>query len=66
MKKLLIRAEDKNIWERRAPIVPDDLKDIIEQTHAQAFVEQSPNGFSRPMIMRLPVPFPARGWLRGR
>ncbi len=45
MKKLLIRAEDKNIWERRAPIVPDDLKDIIEQTHAQAFVEQSEKRF---------------------
>jgi alpha-aminoadipic semialdehyde synthase len=45
MKKLLIRAEDKNIWERRAPIVPADLKDIINQTHAQAFVEQSEKRF---------------------
>lgn len=47
MKKLLIRAEDKNIWERRAPIVPADLQEIIRQTHAKAFVEQSEKRFFR-------------------
>jgi len=45
MQNLLIRAEDKNIWERRAPIVPADLREIIEQTHAGAFVEQSEKRF---------------------
>jgi len=45
MKKILIRAEDKNIWERRAPIVPADLQEIIQQTHAAAFVEQSDKRF---------------------
>ncbi len=45
MKKLLIRAEDKNIWERRAPIVPADLQEIIQQTRATAFVEQSGKRF---------------------
>ncbi len=41
MKALLIRAEDKNIWERRATIIPDDLKDILKQTQAAAYIEKS-------------------------
>ena len=41
MKTLLIRAEDKNRWERRAPLVPEDLREIITQTGARAFVEKS-------------------------
>jgi len=41
MKPLLIRAEDKNIWERRAAIVPNDLKDILQQTQAAAYIEKS-------------------------
>ena len=41
MKTLLIRAEDKNRWERRAPLVPEDLRDIITQTGARALVEKS-------------------------
>lgn len=41
MKSLLIRAEDKNIWERRAPIVPQDLKKILAQTGVAAFVQKS-------------------------
>ncbi|SLM32468.1 Lysine-ketoglutarate reductase saccharopine dehydrogenase bifunctional enzyme, putative (fragment) [Desulfamplus magnetovallimortis] len=45
MKSLLIRAEDKNIWEKRAPIVPDDIKKIVEQTGAEAFVEESEKRF---------------------
>jgi hypothetical protein len=45
MKKLLIRAEDKNRWERRAPIVPTDLADILEATGARAFVEVSDKRF---------------------
>ena len=41
MKKLLIRAEDKNRWERRAPLVPADLAEILEATGARALVEKS-------------------------
>lgn len=39
MKTLLIRAEDKNIWERRSPIAPDDLKLLVQETAAQTYVE---------------------------
>lgn len=45
MKKLLIRAEDKNIWERRAPLTPADLKTIIAQTNCEAYLENSPRRF---------------------
>jgi len=45
MKKLLIRAEDKNRWERRAPIVPADLAEILTKTGARAFVEKSDKRF---------------------
>jgi alpha-aminoadipic semialdehyde synthase len=45
MKNLLIRAEDKNRWERRAPIVPADLAAILERSGARAFVEQSDKRF---------------------
>jgi alpha-aminoadipic semialdehyde synthase len=41
MKTLLIRAEDKNRWERRAPLVPDDLREILKETGGRAFVEKS-------------------------
>lgn len=45
LKNLLIRAEDKNRWERRAPLVPQDLREIINQTGARAFVEKSAKRF---------------------
>ncbi len=45
MKNLLIRAEDKNIWEKRAPIVPDDLGKIIRESGAKAFIEASDKRF---------------------
>ncbi len=45
MKNLLIRAEDKNRWERRAPIVPADLTEILGDTGARAFVEKSGKRF---------------------
>lgn len=41
MKTLLIRAEDKNRWERRAPLVPEDLREILKETGGKAFVESS-------------------------
>ncbi len=42
MNTILIRAEDKNEWERRTPLVPDDLKDILQNEKTRAFVETSP------------------------
>ena len=45
MKSILIRAEDKNIWERRAPIVPEDLKEILAETNVTAFVQKSDKRF---------------------
>jgi alpha-aminoadipic semialdehyde synthase len=45
LKTLLIRAEDKNRWERRAPIVPQDLRKIIDETGAGVFVEKSEKRF---------------------
>lgn len=45
MKKLLIRAEDKNIWEKRAPIVPEDLGTMIRDKGVEAYVERSDKRF---------------------
>ncbi|SMC97976.1 alpha-aminoadipic semialdehyde synthase [Desulfocicer vacuolatum DSM 3385] len=45
MKSLLIRAEDKNIWEKRAAIVPADLKLILEETGTNAYIEKSEKRF---------------------
>ncbi|MCP4691068.1 MAG: hypothetical protein GY859_23670, partial [Desulfobacterales bacterium] len=41
MKSIFIRAEDKNAWERRAPLVPGDVKEILAGTNGRALVEQS-------------------------
>lgn len=41
MKTLLIRAEDKNRWERRTPLIPEDLNEILKDTGGKAFVEKS-------------------------
>jgi len=41
MNTLLIRAEDKNRWERRAPLVPEDLREILKETGIRAVVEKS-------------------------
>ncbi len=41
MKTVLIRAEDKNRWERRAPLVPSDLAAVVRKTGARAFVQRS-------------------------
>lgn len=40
-KSLLIRAEDKNQWERRTPLVPRDAAQIRHGTGAQVLVETS-------------------------
>ena len=45
MNTLLIRAEDKNKWERRAPIIPKDLEEILSQLKADVFVQQSDKRF---------------------
>lgn len=41
MKKLLIRAEDKNRWERRTPLVPADFGRILKDTGTSGFVQES-------------------------
>jgi len=41
MKSLFIRAEDKNIWERRSPITPQDLKEVLTKIDGTAFVQSS-------------------------
>ena len=45
MKTLLIRAEDKNRWERRTALVPADLMQIRQQTNARAYVQASDKRF---------------------
>jgi alpha-aminoadipic semialdehyde synthase len=45
MKTLLIRAEDKNRWERRTALVPADLKQIRAKTNARAYVQTSDKRF---------------------
>jgi alpha-aminoadipic semialdehyde synthase len=41
MNSLLIRAEDKNRWERRSTIVPRDLKEIVEISAAESYIQKS-------------------------
>jgi len=41
MKSLLIRAEDKNIWERRSTLVPSDLQEIHKKIQIKSFIEKS-------------------------
>lgn len=45
MKTLLIRAEDKNVWERRAPLIPKDLKEVVKKTGVRAFLQKSEKRF---------------------
>jgi alpha-aminoadipic semialdehyde synthase len=39
--KIGIRLENKNIWEKRVPIVPNDMKDLIEKESIDFIVETS-------------------------
>ncbi|MCP4710945.1 MAG: hypothetical protein GY869_20165 [Planctomycetes bacterium] len=45
MNSILIRAEDKNQWERRAPLTPADLKEVLIATKAQAYIQKSDKRF---------------------
>ena len=45
MKSLLIRAEDKNRWERRAPLIPTDLKELISKNKIEAYIQKSDKRF---------------------
>ncbi|CDH56826.1 alpha-aminoadipic semialdehyde mitochondrial [Lichtheimia corymbifera JMRC:FSU:9682] len=36
-----IRREDKSRWERRSPLTPEAVKDLIEQTGAQVYIQPS-------------------------
>ena len=48
MNSILIRAEDKNPWERRAPLIPADLKEILAATKARAYLQRSDKRFFPP------------------
>ncbi|MBN2424506.1 MAG: hypothetical protein JXR46_10670 [Calditrichaceae bacterium] len=41
MNTLLIRAEDKNEWERRCPIVPEDLNKLIKAHVIKVYIQSS-------------------------
>ena len=41
MRLLAVRREDKNIWERRTPLIPEDLKSLIEAGEIEAVVQPS-------------------------
>ena len=45
MKTLMIRAEDKNKYEKRVPITPEDLADIISETDVRVCVQKSGKRF---------------------
>jgi alpha-aminoadipic semialdehyde synthase len=45
MNSILIRAEDKNIWETRAPLTPQDLQELIHKTGLKAFCQKSDKRF---------------------
>lgn len=40
LKYVGIRREDKSVWERRAPLIPEDIKDIMESNPDIKFVCQ--------------------------
>ncbi len=42
---LLIRSEDKNRWERRSPLVPADVREIVKSARAEVFVQKSDKRF---------------------
>lgn len=43
MKNILaIRREDKNIWERRVPLIPEHIKEIIEKNDIKVIVQPFP------------------------
>ena len=37
-----IRREDKNEWEKRVPLVPDDIRQLIEEKQLDFIVQPSP------------------------
>jgi len=45
MKRLLIRAEDKNKWERRVPLIPADVRTLIMNTTSDVYIEKSDKRF---------------------
>lgn len=42
MNRIGIRAEDKNRWERRAPLAPDHVRELIEAKGLEVAVQPSP------------------------
>ncbi len=43
MTRVGIRAEDKNRWERRAPLIPDHVRDIVSNQGIDVSIEPSPS-----------------------
>ena len=42
MKTIGIRKEDKNIWEKRVPLIPDHIKHLIDEYGIKFLVETFP------------------------
>ena len=42
MKRIAIRKEDKSRWERRAPLVPEDVRELKEKHGIETVVQSSP------------------------
>jgi hypothetical protein len=40
MNSILLRAEDKNEWEKRTVLIPKDLKKLVEGTGVKAFIQE--------------------------
>ncbi|MBE0618793.1 MAG: hypothetical protein IH608_12860 [Proteobacteria bacterium] len=47
MNGMVIRGEDKNRWERRAPLIPEDVAEVRRATGAPVWVEHSEKRFFR-------------------
>lgn len=41
--KIVIRREDKNPWERRSPLIPTHVRELIHEHAIDIFVQSSPN-----------------------
>ena len=42
MNRIGVRAEDKNRWERRTPLTPEHVRELIAATGVEVVVRASP------------------------
>ncbi|MFC2165568.1 bifunctional lysine ketoglutarate reductase /saccharopine dehydrogenase family protein [Acidobacteriota bacterium] len=42
-KRIGIRKEDKNPWERRSPLIPSHVKELIQKSNVDVDIQSSPN-----------------------